>query len=156
LHEAGVRVSVGVVGLREHFDAVAALRRELPAGVYLWVNAYKDVADYYREGEAEWLAAVDPLFPFNNTRHPSRGRACRAGHTVISVDGDGNVRRCHFVRDVIGNLYDPAFAASLRPRPCPNDTCGCHIGYVHMPGLGLYDVFGHGVLERVPLGLASG
>ena len=32
----------------------------------------------------------------------------------------------------------------------PNATCGCHIGYVHLDDLGLYDVFGDGVLERIP------
>lgn len=29
---------------------------------------------------------------------------------------------------------------------------GCHIGYVHLDRLKLYDTFGDGVLERIPLG----
>lgn len=153
LHRRGVRFSVGVVGLREHFADIALLRDELPDGVYLWVNAYKDVADYYRVGEADWLTAIDPLFPFNNTRHPSRGRACRTGESVISVIGDGTVRRCHFVKEVIGNLYDADLESALRPRTCPNATCGCHIGHVHLTELGLAERFGDGVLERVPLGV---
>jgi MoaA/NifB/PqqE/SkfB family radical SAM enzyme len=152
LSRRGVRYSVGVVGLREHFGEIEALRRELPPDVYLWVNAYKDVPDYYRAGEAEWLAAIDPLFPYNNRRHPSRGRPCRAGQTVISVDGEGTVRRCHFIREPLGNLYEPGFERLLTGRACTNATCGCHIGYVHMPELGLYEAFGDGVLERVPLG----
>jgi hypothetical protein len=68
------------------------------------------------------------------------------------VDGDGTMRRCHFIRAPIGNLYERGWEAALHPTPCTNETCGCHIGYVHMPELGLYDVFGDGVLERV-LGL---
>jgi MoaA/NifB/PqqE/SkfB family radical SAM enzyme len=152
LSRRGVRYSAGVVGLHEHFGEIEALRRELPPDVYLWVNAYKNVSDYYRGGEAEWLASIDPLFAFNNHRHPSRGRPCRAGHTVISVDGEGTVRRCHFIREPLGNLYEPGFERLLVERPCTNATCGCHIGYVHMPELGLYEVFGDGVLERVPLG----
>lgn len=40
----------------------------------------------------------------------------------------------------------------LAERPCSNDTCGCHIGYVHLDRLGLYATFGDGVLERVPVG----
>jgi len=150
LHRRDARFTVGVVGVREHFAEIEALRRELPADVYLWVNAFKDQADYYREGEADWLTRIDPLFPFNNVRHPSRGRPCRAGHTVISVDGEGTVRRCHFIKTPLGNLYDPAFEGVLQERPCTNDTCGCHIGYVHMPELKLYEVFGDGVLERIP------
>ena len=152
LTRRGVRYSVGVVGLREHFADIAALREELPDGVYLWVNAYKDVAGYYAAGEADWLAAIDPYFPTNNTRHPSRGRPCRAGHTAVSVDGDGTVRRCHFVKEPLGNLFDQGFESLLHERLCPNATCGCHIGYVHLPELRQDEVYGDGLLERVPAG----
>lgn len=153
LDERGVRFSAGVVGLKQHADEIEALRRELPPHVYLWVNAYKRMPDYYSEAEVRWLETIDPLFPINNQRHPSLGRACRCGHSVISVDGDGTVRRCHFIREPIGNLYEPGLEAALAERPCTNATCGCHIGYVHMDHLGLYEVFGDGVLERVPAGL---
>jgi hypothetical protein len=68
------------------------------------------------------------------------------------VDGDGTVRRCHFIKEPIGNIYDTDFEICLRERPCANDTCGCHIGYVHLDRLKLYDTFGDGVLERVPPG----
>jgi MoaA/NifB/PqqE/SkfB family radical SAM enzyme len=148
----GVRFSVGVVGLKEHFAEIDALRAALPADVYLWVNAYKREPDYYTPEMVADLTRVDPLFPVNNARHPSRGRPCRAGASVVSVDGDGTVRRCHFVREPIGNLYAPDFERCLGERPCPNDTCGCHIGYVHLDRLRLYEAFGGGVLERVPVG----
>jgi MoaA/NifB/PqqE/SkfB family radical SAM enzyme len=148
----GVRFSVGVVGLKEHVSEIEALRRELPADVYLWVNAYKREPDYYPPELVEELTRIDPLFPLNNTYHASRGEACRAGASVIAVDGDGTVRRCHFVKEPVGNIYAPDFADCLAERPCPNAACGCHIGYVHLDRLRLYDVFGDGVLERVPLG----
>ena len=151
LDAAGVRYSVGVVGLKEHVEEIEALRGELPPQVYLWVNAYKRVDRYYAAGELERLTAVDPLFPVNNVRHASAGRACRTGESVISVDGDGTIRRCHFIKEVIGNLYEDGWEAALQPRPCTNATCGCHIGYVHMPSLGLYEIFGDGVPERIPL-----
>ncbi len=152
LRARGVRFSVGVVGLKEHFAEIADLRRELPADVYLWVNAYKRDPDYYTVEMVETLTRLDPLFPVNNQYHRSRGEPCRAGATVISVDGDGTVRRCHFIREPIGNLYAPDFEHRLVERPCSNDTCGCHIGYVHLDRLRLYETFGDGVLERVPVG----
>lgn len=153
----GVRYSVGVVGMKEHRDEIAALRQELPPDIYLWVNAYKRVADYYSENDIAFLTAIDPLFPLNNVRHPSLRRDCLTGETVFSVDGDGTMRRCHFVKSPIGNLYKPDWQAALHPRPCTNETCGCHIGYIHMPDLGLYGAFGDGLLERrrVPLQMAQ-
>jgi hypothetical protein len=69
---------------------------------------------------------------------------------VISVDGDGIMRRCHFIKEPIGCLYDADFAKALSPRTCTNATCGCHIGYVHLEELGLDRVYGDGLLERIP------
>ena len=150
LDRRGVRFSVGAVGLKEHHAEIAALRRELPAHVYLWVNAYKRDPGYYAEGDVRRFEAIDALFRINTKHHPSLGRPCRAGASVISVDGDGTMRRCHFIRQPLGNIYEPGFEKALFDRPCTNATCGCHIGYVHLDYLGLYKVFGSGVLERIP------
>lgn len=150
LDSRAVRFSVGVVGLRDHFDEIGALREELSPSTYLWVNAYKRQQEYYSAGDVERLTGIDHLFPINNQRYPSLGKACRCGETVVSVDGEGTMRRCHFIPEPIGNIYDAGWRTSLRPTPCTNDTCGCHIGYVHMQALGLYDVFQDGVLARIP------
>jgi len=150
LDAAGARYSVGVVGLIEHLDEIEAIRSLLREDVYLWVNAYKRIGAYYDAEQLHRLTSVDPLFPMNNARHASMGEACQAGETVFSVDGDGEMRRCHFIKEVIGNLYAEDWRQSLLPRSCTNQTCGCHIGYVHMPKLGMSSVFGEGLLERIP------
>jgi MoaA/NifB/PqqE/SkfB family radical SAM enzyme len=150
LDQRGIKFSVGVVGLKEHAEEIDALRIALPAHVYLWINAYKRDPDYYSQQELQRFTDVDPLFPLNTKYHPSRGRSCLGGHQVISVDGDGTMRRCHFIKEPIGNIYDPDFENALYARTCSADTCGCHIGYVHMPELKLHDVFGDGILERIP------
>lgn len=150
LDEYGVRYSVGMVGLKENLEAAQRLRAELDDGVYLWVNAYKDELNYYDESDVEDWSALDPNFSINLRTYPSLGRECRTGDSVISVDGDGTMRRCHFIKAPIGNLYDDDFESALKPRACTNETCSCHIGYVHMPELDLYSLFGDGVLERIP------
>jgi MoaA/NifB/PqqE/SkfB family radical SAM enzyme len=150
LRRRGVRFSVGMVGLKEYAAEAGALRRDLPADVYLWINAYKDRPEYYGEEDIRHFTEIDPLFPVNNQRHPSLGRICRTGHTVIAVDGQGTIRRCHFIKEPLGNLYENDLVAVLAPRPCTNATCGCHIGYVHLEYLHLERVFGDGVLERIP------
>ena len=145
-----VRYSVGVVGLKEHLDAIEALRAELPASVYLWVNAYKRDPSYYEVSELDFLGRIDPHFAINNQRHRSFGESCRAGEHAVSVDGAGNLRRCHFIEAPIGNIYEPGWARALRPRNCSETTCGCHIGYTHLDRLKLYDIYGDGILERIP------
>ncbi|MER5704741.1 STM4011 family radical SAM protein [Micromonospora sp. NPDC002296] len=148
LAELGVRFSVGVVGLPEHLDEARALRAALPPEVYLWVNAAEG-RRYDAAEEATWTA-LDPLFGYSVRPHLSLDRPCHAGETAISVLGDGTVRRCHFVPEPIGNLYDGSWRAALRPRACVNAVCDCHIGYVHLKPLGLRDVFAGGLLERIP------
>ena len=145
-----IRYSVGIVGTKEALPFLESLRAGLRPEIYLWVNAFKRQPQYYTTEEAGQLARFDRLFPINNQRYPSLGRACRTGHSVFSVDGHCDMRRCHFVKDIIGNIYEPGFEAVLRPQPCPMETCGCHIGYVHLEDLGLDAVFGDGLLERIP------
>jgi len=148
LREIGVRFSVGVVGLPHHLDEAWSLRRALPDDVYLWVNAAEGHV-YDAAAEAAWTE-LDPLFAFSAHPHETAGHECRAGETAISVLGDGTVRRCHFVPRPLGNLYDGSYRAALGPSACPNATCDCHIGYVHLKRLPLYEVFAGGVLERIP------
>jgi len=152
LVDRGVRFSAGVVGLREHFEEIVALRSELPPEVYVWVNAYRREENAYTEAEVRLLEAVDPLFRVNTRAYPSLGQACRAGSEVISVAGDGTARRCHFIEEPIGNIYENGFESRLIERPCSNATCRCHIGYVHLDYLELDKVFGAGILERIPEG----
>ena len=60
------------------------------------------------------------------------------------------MRRCHFIKEPIGNIYDQDWEEVLQERDCSNETCHCHIGYVHLDYLELDKVFGDGILERIP------
>jgi MoaA/NifB/PqqE/SkfB family radical SAM enzyme len=151
LYEWGVRLSVGVVGLTEHFQEIARLRAELPDDVYLWINAYKRKEDYYSDEQSQWLTAIDPYFPLNLRSHPSLGQPCNAGETSFTVDGTGAIRRCHFVKEPIGSIHSTDWESCLRPRLCPLATCGCHIGYVHLKHLRQDAVYGPNLLERIPV-----
>ena len=146
LRRHGIRHSVGVVGLPGHHADAVALRSALPSDVYVWINA-ADGHTYTPQEEAAWTA-IDPLFGYSVRPHRSLGRSCRTGDEVVSVLGDGTVRRCHFVPEPLGNLYDGTWRPTTAP--CPKQECDCHIGYVHLRTLPLYQVFAGGVLERVP------
>ncbi len=150
LLEMGIRHSVGVVGVREHFPAIRDMRAELSPDVYMWVNAIKRPAQYYDAADIEFLEGIDPHVRWNLEPHASFGRACRTGESVVSVDGAGEVRRCHFVPERLGNLYETSLREMLRPRACTNQECRCHIGYVHLEALQLDRLYGDGILERLP------
>jgi MoaA/NifB/PqqE/SkfB family radical SAM enzyme len=154
LDALGVRYSVGMVGLRADLAEIEAMRQTLDPEVYLWVNAYKRDPAHYDADQLARLAAVDPRFPLNNTHHLSAGKPCHAGHRAVTVDGAGTVRRCHFVPDILGNLYEQPLDRILapRPRPCTAATCGCHLGAVHLVELGQYAAYVEGLLERIPAG----
>ncbi|WP_422527840.1 STM4011 family radical SAM protein [Serratia fonticola] len=147
-----VRFSVGVVGKPSHFAAITALRAALAREIYLWVNAYRNGSRLYpyTSEQHAFLSQVDPLFSHNARDYPSRGKVCMTGESVISVDQDGAIRRCHFVGQIIGNIYQEDYQQTLINRLCPRSRCYCHIGYVHMPELELYPVFQDGILERIP------
>ncbi|MBH24869.1 MAG: radical SAM protein [Myxococcales bacterium] len=153
LHRMGVRLSVGVVGFPDFKESIAEMRAALPEEVYLWINAVKRELDQLTEEDIRFFESVDPLYRVNTWLYPSQGRSCRAGATTFSVDGDGTMRRCHFIAAPIGNIYEPDFERFLMERPCSNAVCRCHIGYVHMDYLELGKVFGSGILERIPEGL---
>lgn len=150
LHTRGVRFSVGTVGLPQHLPAARAMREALPPEIYLWVNAAEGHS--YSDAEAEPWRRLDPLFEVSRQPHPSAGRPCSTGLDAVTVDGDGTVRRCHFLDQTIGlgNLYDGSYRTALRPRTCPAQVCDCHIGYLHLDHLGLRDVFAGGWAERIP------
>ncbi len=72
LIERNVAFSVGVVGIQDHIDEIESLREALPKEIYVWVNAYKRLPDYYSPTDLQRLEIVDSLFPLNNVRHVSK------------------------------------------------------------------------------------
>ncbi|CAM2006430.1 STM4011 family radical SAM protein [Acanthopleuribacter pedis] len=151
LDELQMDYSVGVVGLKEHFDEIKAVRAALPEFRYLWINAYKREPDYYSEADIAFLTEIDPWFPLNLETYDSGDQACRAGASSFAVDEKGDVRRCFFIPGVIGNIEDPAFEAGLKPRPCTNASCGCYIGYIHLARLQLDSVYRRRLAARIPV-----
>jgi hypothetical protein len=154
LRARGASLSVGMVGRRELLGELAVMRRALDDEIYLWVNAFKRERGHLDEREVARVLEIDPLFRWSLEPQPSRGRRCLAGESVLFVDGAGTLRRCPFVPEPLGNLYArgaTALEGVLAPRPCPLESCRCHIGYVHLEPRGLDGAFEEGILERVPV-----
>ncbi|MFI8619288.1 STM4011 family radical SAM protein [Acidovorax sp. NPDC077693] len=154
LDAMGIRYSVGVVARHEHFEAIRDLRTALP-GSTIWLNAYdRRGPGYYSERDLAWLEDLDPWFPLQHAPPPSRGAACRAGSEVLSVDGEGELQRCHFIPTRMGNLYVDALDEMLQEKRCSRLRCDCFIGYAHRRDLPLHEQFGDGLLARIPIASA--
>ncbi len=150
LREWGVRLSVGMVGATEMLSEIETMRRFLPDDVYLWVNAQQPRPRPYTDDEMARLAAVDPLFTWTAVRKVSRDLPCRTGELAFTVDDAGEMRRCHFVDDVIGNIYDTNWEQALRPRSCPNRFCDCFLGQSQLHAETLTPFFGENLTARIP------
>lgn len=152
LRALGVRHSVGVVARREHHEAIRALKDSLPEGTPFWLNAYdRRGPGYHTPDELAWLEALDPWYGHSHAPAPSRGVACRAGSESLTVDGDGELRRCHFIPTRLGNLYTDVLDEVLQERRCSRLRCECFIGYAQRRDLGLHEAFGEGLLARIPV-----
>jgi MoaA/NifB/PqqE/SkfB family radical SAM enzyme len=150
LQERGVPFSVGIVGTRENLPHLRRLRRRLDPRVYLWVNAYKREPDYYLPGELEEIRSIDPYFDLNNQEYPSRGRPCTAGQRAVYLDDEGDLRRCFFVGEVIGNLYRDGWRRLGEPAACPRAGCHCYVGHMHVVELDFRSVYGPDLAVRIP------
>lgn len=151
LIQHNIRFSTGIVGKRSNFPFIQQLREALPTKIYLWINAYDDQVNYYSSEEEEWLQQIDPFFSINNTIYRTMGKECAAGESSISIDGEGNVTRCHFIKKPIGNIYEQALDKILGSTPCTNNYCACYIGYINLKELNLNQIYSNRILERIPI-----
>lgn len=135
----GVFVSAGAVAIPEHRGDLEQLRRCLPNQVRLWLNAQQPRPRPYEVDEKEFFSRIDSDFELTLRRWRSQGKSCLAGETVFTVDGDGDMRRCHFVSDVIGNIHSPAWMDALSPRACTRRYCDCYLGIAQLTGINKSD-----------------
>jgi hypothetical protein len=151
LRRRGVPFSVGIVGTRDNLPHARRLRQRLEQGVYLWVNAYKREPNYYTPAELAEVRAIDPYFDLNNQHYPSRGRPCTAGQRAVYLDDEGDLRRCFFVGEVLGNLFRDGWRRLAAPLGCPRATCHCYVGHMHTVELDFRAVYGKYLAARIPL-----
>jgi MoaA/NifB/PqqE/SkfB family radical SAM enzyme len=150
LQDRGVPFSVGIVGTHENLPHMQRLRQRLDPSVYLWVNAYQRRLNYYTPEQLVAIRSVDPYFDLNNQYFPSRGRPCTAGQRAVYLDDEGDLRRCFFVGDVIGNLFRDDWRRLDAPRSCPRDTCHCYVGHMHIVELDFRWIYGKYLAARIP------
>jgi MoaA/NifB/PqqE/SkfB family radical SAM enzyme len=150
LRRRGVPFSVGIVGTHANLPHMHRLREGLDREVYLWVNPYQREPDYYTPEQLAEIRSVDPYFDLNNQYYPSRGQPCTAGQRAVYLDDEGDLRRCFFVGEVIGNLFRDGWRRLDTARTCPRDTCHCYVGHMHIVALNFRSVYGDFLAARIP------
>lgn len=150
LDDYGVKYSVGMVGAPILFDEIKDVRKALNPNTYLWINAYVEAGKHYdySQTQQQFLTEIDPLFSINRP-YLSQNLPCFAGETAIMVDEFGDIRRCHFINQVIGNIHQENWQQVLQERLCSRKYCDCHIGYIYLKKLQLEKVFGQQMVERI-------
>ncbi len=149
-----VSFSVGCVGVKGNFAKIEEMNSMLNGlgkdKPYMWINAYKDVKDYYRNEDVEFLKRFDPLFEINLNDYISRKKSCRAGETAFMIEYNGNIYRCWQYKKKLGNLYKDALGLISSNEACNKNICGCYIGYSHIKSLALEKVYRKSLLGRIP------
>ncbi len=141
--------SIGVVGVKDHFKAIENLKDAIPER-YIWVNAYKREKNYYTASEKKWLTKKDNLFPINNKIYNTLGKKCKAGYSSFSINGNGDVFRCHFIKNKIGNIYEDDLNDIKKEENCTNTECSCYIGYINFDELKLKEIYAKNLMVRIP------
>ena len=149
LSTKSISLSAGIVGIKENFEIIKLLKARLPANVYLWVNAYKH-KNYYSPEDIEFLIKIDKYFEINNSCHISSGKKCISGYSAFSIRNNGNIYRCHFDDEIIGDIKTSNIKSLMNEQTCKKNNCGCYIGYIFLERLGLDKIYGKGLLERNP------
>jgi MoaA/NifB/PqqE/SkfB family radical SAM enzyme len=152
LRRRGIPFSVGIVGTHANLPHLRHLRERLPRDVYLWVNPYQREQNYYSSANLADIRAIDPYFDRNNQYFPSLGRSCDAGLRAVYLDDEGDLRRCFFVGDVIGNIFADGWRTLDAAEPCPRATCHCYVGHMHIVELGFRALYGENLAVRIPKG----
>src|SRR5438270_3084911 len=105
---------------------------------------------YYTAEQLAEIRSVDPYFDLNNQHYPSLGQPCTAGQRAVYLDDEGDLRRCFFVGEVIGNLFTDGWRTLEAPLGCPLRTCHCYVGHMHVVDLDFRSVYGKYLAARVP------
>ena len=130
LQKAGIRFSVGVVGVPGQMETIQELRDAIPKESYMWINALEGAGRPYSQEEKEEFRKIDPFFEQELRRLPADVEDC--GGTYF-VRGDGRMYACPISQVVIGDFYQIQTMEELyemeKKRTCRSRFCHCHLAY---------------------------
>lgn len=131
LWKAGVQICAGAVGVPEHTGLLQQLRKELPEGIYLWINQMDGLGRPYAGKEIQAFSEIDPYFYRELQPHPADVSQCQGRYFV---EGDGRLRLCNI----------------SSADACSRKRCSCYLAYGGRDNLENQMLFGPWPLFRIP------
>lgn len=148
LTQAGVRMCAGAVGVPEHIQILRQLRKELPDGIYLWINRMDGLHRPYTNEEIESFSDIDPYFYRELQLHPAQPEECRMRYFA---EADGRLRMCNISAVHQTGWKEPADAKTGETfRTCGQQRCTCYLAYGGRNNLENQMLFGPWPLFRIP------
>lgn len=148
-----IQFSVGVVGIKANFNNIKKLKEKMKLlkniKSYLWINAYKDVKNYYSDEDIIFLKNIDPLFEINLKDYDSKGKVCRSGKNVFWVEYNGIIHRCWQDKKIKGNIFKNKISDLINEKACEYSKCTCYIGYTNIEELELEKIYKKSLLGRI-------
>lgn len=140
LQKERIQFCVGSVGVPENIDVLRSLRKDLDAGIYMWVNKMEGLGRRYREEEIQAFMMLDRYFELELRCFEADAAACRES---LLVEGDGTIRPCALCHQKLGNLYQSGLE-QIQEKKCTKHSCDCFLSYggrSDIPELTLFQPF---------------
>lgn len=130
IRQAGIGVSVGMVGVPGQLQQVKRMREQLSEECYLWINKMDGAKRAYTEQEKEAFLAIDPYFERELQVLKADVTDCQGAYFVRA---DGSIQACPVSQNMIGDFYalkgmEDLLALQER-RSCRKKYCNCYLAY---------------------------
>ncbi len=129
LHDQGVQICAGAVGVPQNLPVLESLRRALPEEIYLWINKMDGLKRPYTDQERAAFTALDPYFIRELLPVPADTDRCRER---LFAEGDGRLHTCN-ISPPLGLRWaekNPDLPAAGFPAPvCRRKICSCYLAY---------------------------
>ena len=147
LWELGVQLCAGAVGAPENMELLKQLRKELPEGIYLWINRMDGMRRAYTPKETSGFSEIDPYFYRELLPHPANEKEC-AGRMFL--EADGRIRTCNIAPVQKRGLKEVPVWETLPAPVCGRKRCSCYLAYGGRDNLMNQALFGPYPLFRIP------
>lgn len=130
LEQHNILYSVGMVGNPDEIETLKALKKQLSAHIYTWVNKMDGLRRNYTKEEEICFSNIDPLFFLQLKHRKANPMQCAGGvGEAFFITGNGDVTACNISHKKIGNIYQTDIDFLEGSMVCNRKECDCFLAY---------------------------